>query len=122
MFGMTNFLKETKEAILLSHHSVDDVMFVGSWDGTYRMTWEQFKKKANFEYDSGYGSQAIASDLIVYFKDKSYLSRKEYDGNEWWAYNFILDYEEDDFHHSFDILGGDNYMWETVDEMNNKQD
>jgi len=81
-----NFLKETIETIQESGHKFEDVMFIGSSDGKYRMNWDKFTQKANFEYDNSWGSQKIAVDLIIYFKDKSYITREEYDGSEWWEH------------------------------------
>lgn len=92
-------------------------MFVGSYDGKYRMDIKKFLKKSNFEYDDGYGSSKIATDLIVYFYDKSYLSRDEYDGSEWWKNNKILEYKESDDYTEFNILGGNEFMWNSVKEM-----
>ncbi len=40
----------------------------------------------NREYDSGYGRQEV--DGTIVFKDGTWLSRGEYDGSEWWEYNF----------------------------------
>lgn len=40
---MINFLKETLEAIKDCGRNVSDVMFVGSENGKYRMTWEKFE-------------------------------------------------------------------------------
>ena len=117
-----NFKRETLKAIKESGHKLEDVMFVGSKDGKYRMNIEKFKQVSNFEYDSGFGAAAIATDLIIYFKDKSYIVRGEYDGSEWWEYNTPLNYGEDDTYEDFDILGGDKYMWETVCEMNGGAD
>lgn len=99
-------------------HSESDIMFVGSDDGKYRMNWEKFKQKANFLYDNGYGAQEIACDLIVCFKDGSYLDRYEYDGSESWAYHGLKIFKEDDEYEDFDILGGSNHMWESVEYMN----
>ncbi|RVU70031.1 hypothetical protein EJK17_09890 [Lactobacillus xujianguonis] len=49
------------------------------------MPWDQFKEKfKTVEYDSGYGGQGLASDLIVFLKDGCWLERHEYDGAEWW--------------------------------------
>ena len=47
-----NFLKETKEAIKGSGHKYTDVMFIGSKNGQYRMSWDKFIKNANFDYDA----------------------------------------------------------------------
>ncbi|WP_421354963.1 hypothetical protein [Streptococcus suis] len=40
-------------------------------------------KKTN--YDSGYGSANVATDLVVVGKNW-WLERGEYDGSEWWNY------------------------------------
>lgn len=119
---MINLKKETLEAIEESNHKIEDVMFVGSYNGKYRMSIDIFLEKSNFEYDDGYGSSKIATDLIVYFKDKTYLSRWEYDGSEGWKYNNILDYKETDNYETFNILGGDQYHWNTVKEMNKEKE
>lgn len=113
-----NFLDETLEAIKHSGHTISDVMFIGSYDGKYRMKWDKFKEKADFEYDSGFGSQHIAEDLIVFFYDQTYLTRDEYDGSEWWEYNEILAYKDTDDYKDFDILGGEQYDWELLFRMN----
>jgi len=117
---MINFKEETLEAIEESNHKIEDVMFVGSYDGKYRINIKKFLEKSDFEYDAGYGSSQIATDLIVYFYDGSYLSRGEYDGSEWWEYNKKLDYTDNDDFIDFDILGGYKFMWDSVKEMNNE--
>ena len=110
------FLEETQKAVEGSGHKTEDVMFIGSNDGKYRMTWEKFSKLANFEYDRGYGIQRIAIDLIIYFNDGSYITRGEYDGAEWWEYNTPKLFSMGDRYEDFDELGGDGYK-ETVEEL-----
>ena len=66
----------------------------------------------------GYGASAIATDLIIYFKDHTYIIRGEYDGSEWWEYNVPYLFSENDTYKDFNILGGDEFMWRTVKEMN----
>jgi hypothetical protein len=83
---MTNFLVETKEAINHSGHKPTDIVFIGSVDSGYNCNWDQFVKLAGFEYDSGFGGQQIASDLIIAFSDGASMKRGEYDGSEWWEY------------------------------------
>lgn len=39
---MINLKKETLEAIEESHHKIEDVMFVGSYNGKYRMSIDIF--------------------------------------------------------------------------------
>lgn len=118
---MTNFKEETLKAITESGHTLEDVMFIGSSDGKYRMDITKFIEKSNFTYDSGFGAQAIATDLIIYFKDNTYIHRNEYDGSEWWEYNVPKVYRETDKYLDFNILGNDRYMWRTVEEMNDKK-
>jgi len=96
-----NFKEETIEKIKESGYKLEDVMFVGSNDGKLRINIEKFLEISDFEYDSGYGSAEISGCLIVYFNDKSYLARDEYDGSEWWEYvpasNFSKDDNSDEF-------------------------
>ena len=115
-----NFKEETIKTIVNSGHNLEDVMFIGSADGEYRMNIDKFLEKSDFVYDSGYGSQSIATDLIIYFRDNTYIIRNEYDGSEWWEYNVPKIYNDDDHYLDFDILGGDQFMWRTVKEMNDK--
>ena len=82
----TNLLKETV-AILQRHNKTPrDVRWIGSYNGIYSITWEQFEKMAALiDYDSGFGGQRIASDLIVN-GENWWLEREEYDGSEWWEF------------------------------------
>jgi len=86
-----NFLDETIDAILHSGHTLTDLMFIGSEavgdSPGYSCTWDEFRALANFDYDNGYGGQAIATDLIIMFTDGQKLWRNEYDGNEWWEFS-----------------------------------
>jgi len=82
-----NLLEETLEAIRKSGHTVDDVSWVGSADGKYAISWEEFEEIAReVDYDSGFGAQEVACDLVVVFSDDTWLEREEYDGSEWWRY------------------------------------
>lgn len=115
---MENFLEETIKEIKDSGHKTKDIMFIGSSNGEYRMSWDKFKEKANFWYDEGYGASKIATDLIIYFNDNTYMIRGEYDGSEWWEYPVKKIFKKDDNYKEFEILGGDKYLWNTVFEMN----
>ena len=44
----------------------------------------EFYKKLDFNYDSGYGGQELFGN--VWLEDDTWLSRGEYDGSEWWDY------------------------------------
>lgn len=114
-----SFLKETICAIKESDHKTSDVSFIGSLDGKYRISFKQFKKIANFDYDSGFGSPKIAIDLIICFKDNTYIKRGEYDGSEWWEYNEPLKLSKI-FKEFTNLGGGSEIMWETVEDLNTK--
>lgn len=83
----TNLLLETLDDIQQSGHTPDDIQFIGSSITAHACTWEEFQVLANIEYDSGFGAQEIASDLIIVFKDGARMCRQEYDGSESWHYS-----------------------------------
>ena len=82
---MINLLEETKENLRARSKTPNDVLWVGTKDGTEAITWEEFAKLADFDYDDGYGGIEIRLDLAVVGKDW-WLERHEYDGSEWWEY------------------------------------
>ena len=83
-----NLLVETLESIKRSGHTADDdVDWVGSRDGKYAIGWGNFSIIAEAtNYDNGFGEYEIALDLVVMFRDGSWLERDEYGGSEWWAF------------------------------------
>jgi hypothetical protein len=82
----TNLLSETLKVLSNYDYTPDDVRWVGSTDGEYAISWAEFAAIADVEYDDGFGSSEIATDLVVVGTDW-WLSRGEYDGSEWWEYN-----------------------------------
>ena len=82
-----NLLEETIECIEIdTGKKFTDIIFIGSQTSGYSCTWDEFIILADLEYDSGYGAQEIASDLIIVFNDNSVMRRGEYDGAEAWEY------------------------------------
>lgn len=70
----------TKKALLKPDYSNQDL--------------EKFEKDVTNlgQYDEGYSSrQNLFGDVV--FKDGTWLSRREYDGSEWWHYNIKPTYE-----------------------------
>jgi hypothetical protein len=89
---MTNLLEETKEILEENGKVLDDVEWVGcTTSGWFNYEFHGIKAKtefiewANFEYDSGYGGEEVASSLKV-MGDDWWLERHEYDGSEWWEF------------------------------------
>lgn len=79
-----NLLKETLDSIKSMDLSPDDIIFIGSDDGLYSCTWDDYKGLANKRYDCGYGGAEVLGDLIIEFSSGHRLVRGEYDGSEWW--------------------------------------
>lgn len=80
---MKNLLQETIELLEFKNKKESDVKWVGNM--IYKTSWNDFKSKANTEYDSGFGAPKVAQDLLV-VGDNWWLERHDYDGSEWWEY------------------------------------
>ena len=120
---MTNLIDETKETLNWIGKKESDISWVGSYDGKYAIIWDGFKDKfKDITYDPGFGAQEIASDLVIAFKDGSWLERNEYDGSESWDYKKppyfrgFNNFDKVDVHSIGDI------GWDTLDELNGGTD
>jgi len=82
----TNFLEETLEDIQGNEQTVESVKWVGSIDGDFSISFEEFKKLADFEYDSDLGGAEICPMLVIVFNDGSWIERNEFNGSSWWEY------------------------------------
>lgn len=76
-----NFLEETLKK--LNEYGKQECNVVSVGNDKYRISWDVFKKNANFDYDSGFGGHNICCDLKIY-GDDFIMFRYEYDGSEWW--------------------------------------
>jgi len=108
-----NLLLETIDNLILFGKTPCDVRWVGSCSGIYAMSWDEFAKIANIEYDEGFGGQEIARDLVV-VGDNWWMERHEYDGSENWKFKRIpkkcMNAE------SFTNVSGGS--WDSLDELN----
>jgi len=87
----SNFLNETLGAIVYdAGKSKDDVEWVGSVDGLFAVSWDEFKEIGDFAYDNRCGtvkpSLCVPLDLVVVFKDGTWLRRVISGGVEKWVY------------------------------------
>ena len=80
---MVNLLQETIDNLLAHNKDENDVLWVG--DSTSSCSWEEFASRSNFNYDNGYGGEAVNTSLIVVGKGW-WLERGTYDGSEWWEF------------------------------------
>ena len=83
-----NLLEETLEVLAKFGKTPKDVRWVGSADGEFAITWDEFVKIADVEYNDGFGAQEVAEDLVV-VGDDWWLERREYDGSEWWEFKTL---------------------------------
>lgn len=78
-----NLLQETLSALRYIGKTHKDVLWIGC--ESFYFSWNVFEKLADTTYDSGYGAQEVASNLIVVGSD-FWLERSEYDGSEGWEF------------------------------------
>lgn len=84
----TNLLAETERCFSELNFSWDDVAFIACDD--FSISIENFRQvAATADYDAGYGAPEVAQDLIIVFKNDSWLERDEYDGSEGWIYRHL---------------------------------
>lgn len=86
---MINLLEETLKDMEDLGKTVLDVSWIGSSSGEFIGDWDRFRLLADIGYHNGYGHNEIVSNLVIVFKDKSWLERYEYDGSECWVYKEI---------------------------------
>lgn len=78
-----NLLNETLEILKENNLEPKDVLWVGNSE--VKTDWDNFAKIADVNYDSGFGAQEVATDLLIVGQNW-WLERHEYDGSEWWEF------------------------------------
>lgn len=81
---MINLKDETLEMLEGYAYTVEDIEWVGSEE--YEIPVDRFFELADQEYDNGYGSEKVCTDLVISMKDGSWFERDNYDGSEWWKH------------------------------------
>lgn len=112
-----NLLEETREELAEHGKTFDDVVAVCG--GEFQITKENFLFLADATYDSGYGAQEVANDLLVIGSD-FWLERHEYDGSEWWEFKQMPKYKELPFKTAtaLTVCQADKIGWATLAELN----
>lgn len=118
----TNLLQETLEVLRIKNYSEDKILWVGSIDSKFAITWAKFKEIANQIYDSDYGDVKVATDLMIFGKNFR-LYRNEDTGKEWWESPYINTQTKFPLlpknFTSFEVIIGNRYP--TLTELNNQQ-
>ena len=114
---MNNLFEETEQIFSIYNKTWDDIAWIGGDD--FCISIEQFKEAAkDTNYDAGYGSEEVAVDLVVCFKDGSWLSRAEYDGSEWWKYNKYPQKLQMIFNGKIKLVNPNKAGWNGLKELN----
>ena len=109
---MTNLWNETLSVLETNRKTISDILWVGSEDGKYFIPLTELQTVLNIDYDSGYGAQEIASDLVIVGIDW-WLERHEYDGAELWHFKCIpvLSQKPEQ------IIRVGTGMWDSIEEL-----
>lgn len=84
-----NLLKETLTELSSLNLSSTSVKWVGSLDGLYAISWDEFAAIADVEYDDSIQhGQESAKDLVVVGEDW-WLERDKREGKEEWVYHAL---------------------------------
>jgi len=70
---------DTKQILLKTGYTTEDYDF--------------FLKELDFMYDDGFGCQELFG--VVWLEDHEWITRREYDGSEWWEINALPDIPEE---------------------------
>ena len=108
-----NLFHETLNIMSEYGKSPENVEWVGSEDGDLIMSWMEFTKVANFEYDNASGGMTVAADIVVVGKDW-WLERHDSLGAEWWEFKTLPKCTRPT--HSITIVAGESYS--TLKKMN----
>lgn len=90
---MINFLEETLNVLTEHGKNEEDVLWIGRGfdeysEKKYKTSWNDFRTKANFTYNNGYGIEKIPMDMVIVGSD-FWLERHSYDGAEWWEFKSV---------------------------------
>ena len=102
-----NLFAEIRKALYDEGKSLHDVSWVGSPD--FKVPVDKFLKKADVDYDNGYGAPYVPMDLLIVLEDGSWLERHEYDGLEWFEYKSTPPEPELTIDENFDVASKGGY-------------
>jgi hypothetical protein len=93
-----NFKEEIIEKLKLHNYSVNDIAYVVVFDrkgNRHCVDANEFLEyAARINYDNGYGTDYIETNIQIVMKDGNYFSRNEYDGSEWFNLNIVPSLDE----------------------------
>ena len=91
-----NFLEDTLYSLARAGRKSTEVVWVGSSDGKYAISWTEFVRIASFEFDDMSTPRCIAIDLVVVGKDFC-MRRYEYQsGRDGWVFSQEIPTQQQD--------------------------
>lgn len=87
---MTDLLEETLEALRFYSKEASDVLWVGSDDGKFAISWKEFESSPNLNYDSMY-FEFPCCDLVIVGKNWWLKRHVEINstGGVWSAWRYV---------------------------------
>jgi len=83
--SVINFAEETIKVLNNHLYDIDDIAWIGTQDFQIPIN-EFFDVARHTLYDDECGKK-MPTDLIIVMRDKTWFSRVERDGFEWWQFN-----------------------------------
>lgn len=80
---MKNLKEETLSKLMANGKTPEDIKWIGCKE--FKIPINLFWKLADHLYDDSYGTEEVATDLLI-VGDNWWLERSSYDGAEWWSY------------------------------------
>lgn len=81
-----------QEIIELVNQHTEDISWIGSEDGKFAMSWDEFSDKfKDTNYDNGFGGCEIDPNLVVVMNDGRWADRGGYDGSEYFEEHWAQD-------------------------------
>ena len=113
---MKNLKEETLEVLERFGKTPDSIIWIGCQ--SFKISKDEFWELADVVYDSGYGAQEVATDLVIVGADW-WLERIEYDGAERWSYREPPrePFKTESISH-LTVYGTDHVGWATLGELN----
>lgn len=87
-----NLYDEIEDVLDEHGHSIDEIAWVSLNDSIVPVDVDvdEFLETAkDFDYDPGYGTVAVDTELIVMLECGDWLERSTYDGSEWFDYRSV---------------------------------
>ena len=110
---MANLYIETMEKLRVYNKSYKDIVAIQGYDFAIDVD-DFFALAKNINYDDGYGTAHIATDLVILGEDW-WMEREEYDGSENWKFRQKPKLRTTT--RKVSSLGGNEEMWPLLKEF-----